>query len=58
MEPLSVPMRHGRIPSSETESADRVPGKETAIGDAVGLAINAARRPEDKRVCLIPVTDG
>jgi Ca-activated chloride channel family protein len=40
------------------ESAIGLPGKETAIGDAVGLAIKRLRdRPSDRRV-LILLTDG
>jgi len=40
------------------ESAIGLPGKETAIGDAVGLAVKRLReRPEDRRV-LVLLTDG
>lgn len=40
------------------ESAIGLPGKETAIGDAVGLAIKRLRdRPQDRRV-LVLLTDG
>lgn len=40
------------------ESAIGLPGKETAIGDAVGLAVKRLRdRPQDKRV-LVLLTDG
>jgi Ca-activated chloride channel family protein len=40
------------------ESAIGLPGKETAIGDAVGLAVKRLRdRPQDRRV-LILLTDG
>jgi Ca-activated chloride channel homolog len=41
-----------------SESAIGLPGKETAIGDAVGLAVKRLReRPKDRRV-LILLTDG
>jgi Ca-activated chloride channel family protein len=40
------------------ESAIGLPGKETAIGDAVGLAVKRLReRPQDRRV-LVLLTDG
>ena len=40
------------------ESAVGLPGRETAIGDAVGLAVKRLReRPEDQRVAIL-LTDG
>jgi Ca-activated chloride channel family protein len=57
---LVTPLTFDRDTASKQldESAIGLPGKETAIGDAVGLAVKRLReRPQDKRV-LILLTDG
>jgi Ca-activated chloride channel family protein len=40
------------------ESATRLAGRSTAIGDAIGLAIKQLRKQEDRQQVLILMTDG
>ena len=40
------------------ESATRLAGRNTAIGDAIGLAIKQLRKQEDRQQVLILMTDG
>ena len=48
----------GTVGKQLAESAVGLPGRETAIGDAVGLAVKRLReRPEDRRVAIL-LTDG
>ncbi len=40
------------------EARTGIAGKQTAIGDAIGLAVKRLRKAHDKKACVVLITDG